>query len=330
MKMYLSDLRKELPVNCLFDKGKVGCGGTTLAIESNVPYVICVPFVSLVDNKLAQYPNERYSGELFGVWSGVTVASIKKYTQNTPIPKIITTYDGLPKVLEAIDPKQYKLLIDEYHILFTQYSFRQEAIKFVLNHYKDFKDFCFMTATPIEDEFILDELKDLPVIREDWKGEVVNAEVITVQCQSVQAATIKLIRQFLEGYYEGNAYLFLNSTKVIKDIIKKLGLTSENTRVIYSKSSKVQMGIANSSTFSAPKKINFLTSTAFEGSDIYDEEGRIFIISDSNAAHSLLDISTSIQQIAGRIRNSKYMGEIVHLYSLNRYLNLSYEEFKAS
>ena len=34
----------ELPKNCLFNKGKIGCGGTSLAIESDMPYVIAVPF----------------------------------------------------------------------------------------------------------------------------------------------------------------------------------------------------------------------------------------------------------------------------------------------
>lgn len=44
---YLKDLIPSLPTDCLFDKGKVGCGGTSLAIECNLPYIICVPFVSL-------------------------------------------------------------------------------------------------------------------------------------------------------------------------------------------------------------------------------------------------------------------------------------------
>lgn len=51
---YLKDLIPSLPTGCLFDKGKVGCGGTSLAIECDFPYIICVPFVSLVENKMKQ------------------------------------------------------------------------------------------------------------------------------------------------------------------------------------------------------------------------------------------------------------------------------------
>lgn len=321
---YLSDLRKDLPENCLFDKGRVGCGGTTLALTNDEPYIICVPFQSLVENKVAQYPE----GKLLGVMEGVGIMDIKYYLRETEVPKIIVTYDSLPKVIGCINPKNFKILIDEYHILLTQYSFRSEAVQNVLNHYKDFKTYCFMTATPIEDEFVLDELKDIPIVRQDW-DDTIEVKVTTIKCTNVEASAIKLINSFLTGANEGNAYLFLNSTKAIRDIIKKLKLTSENTRVIYSKSNGSDLGIARGTTLDKPKKINFLTSTAFEGSDIYDEDGRTFIISDPNNTHSLLDISTSVQQIAGRIRNSKYAGNIYHLYKETRYSKfLTFDEFK--
>lgn len=42
----------------------------------------------------------------------------------------------------------------------------------------------------------------------------------------------------------------------------------------------------------------------------------------------MLDISTSIQQIAGRIRNSKYINCITHLFRTTRYVDTPYEEFK--
>lgn len=322
---YLSDFRKTLPSNCLFDKGKVGCGGTTLAIENDQPYVICVPFQSLVENKVNQYEE----GKLLGVMKDVGIMDIKYYLRDTTIPKIIVTYDSLPKVIRCIDPQEFNLLIDEYHILLTQYAFRSEAVNNVLSNFKKFKNWCFMTATPIEEEFILDELKDIPVIRQDW-DDVLNAKVVAIRCDSVEASTIKLIKSHLNGIVEGNAYLFVNSTAFIKSIVKKLGLTEENTRVIYSKGNKTDVGINRGSTLDAPKKINLLTSTAFEGSDIYDEDGKIYIISDSTYKNTLLDISTAVQQIAGRIRNSKYIGVIYHLYSTLRYNGLSFEEFKAS
>ena len=329
--IYLSDKIKELPKNCLFDKGKVGCGGTTLAIEGSEPYVIAVPYAGLVGNKVRQYPNERCPYRLFGVSEGVTPDSIRKYLSQATVPKIMTTYDSLGKVIEAFDDvSEVNLLIDEYHTLFTQYSFRKDAIMGVLEDFKKFKSFTFMTATPLEDDFILEELKGIPVVTQEWgEDEKFTVTVRQIKCRSVMASAVKMIKAFLSGEIEGNAYFFVNSVRAIKELIQKAGLTVENCRAIYSKSNRTSIGIPNSDVDSKPKKINFLTSTVFEGCDIFDENGVTIILSDPYFKNSLLDISTSIQQIAGRIRDSRYIGEIYHLFRKNRYFGeLSTEDYQ--
>ena len=79
------------------------------------------------------------------------------------------------------------------------------------------------------------------------------------------------------------------------------------------------------------KKINFYTSTCFEGCDIYDENGVTFIVSDGGKANTLLDISTLFTQICGRLRNSRYKDEIVHVFSTTRYSqDISVDEFIAA
>lgn len=138
-----------------------------------------------------------------------------------------------------------------------------------------------------------------------------------------------MIKDFLNNSIEGNAYLFVNSVDFIKSILNKIPeLDESNTRIIYSKSNRSQLRLPNQYTTDEKKKINFLTSTVFEGSDLYDEDGRIIIISDPSKANTLLDISTSIQQIAGRIRNSKYINCITHLFKTTRYIDTTYDEFR--
>lgn len=79
------------------------------------------------------------------------------------------------------------------------------------------------------------------------------------------------------------------------------------------------------------RKINFYTSTCFEGCDLYDENGVTFIVSDGNKSHTLLDISTLFTQICGRLRDSKYKGEIIHVYSTTKYSReVTLDEFVAS
>lgn len=327
---YLSDTEfKSLPANCIFDKGKVGCGGTTLAIESNKPYVIAVPFVTLVENKALQHPN------IFPVYAGVTQDDIKKYVANAKVPIIITTYDSLEKVTKSIFAGAFNILVDELHLLFLQYSFRTSAVMSVLNLYKEYKEYCFMTATILEEEFILEELKELPIVTAIWDNTT-EVHVKSVRClNGVFNTTVDTINDFLQGKEEGNAYIFVNSVAFIKDILEATQMTYEDCNVVYSKYNKTQLSLerGNLPSFKdgriAPKKINLLTSTVFEGTDIYDENGKIFIISDATKANTLVDISTSFQQIAGRIRNSKYINNITHYFTNTRYSDINYDEFKA-
>lgn len=88
-------------------------------------------------------------------------------------------------------------------------------------------------------------------------------------------------------------------------------------------------GFAISKALDEIKTINFYTSTCFEGQDIYDENGRTFIVSNPSKEHTLMDISTTFIQVCGRIRQSNFNREIIHLYSTNRYTNdISVSDFE--
>lgn len=331
---YLSQIREELPLDCLFNKVRVGCGGTTLALTNSQPYVIAVPYVALVDNKIEQNKTKHW----LGVVGGVNKLDIHNYLneceKNNWIPKILTTYDSLPKVVDMIDPQDFYLLVDEYHILFQQYSFRYDAIRGVLDNYKKFKHYTFMTATPIEPEkarqFVLTELQDVPYVEQDWSDDnCIDVFVEAIQCASVKSKVADIIMRHLSGDIPTNAYFFVNSLTIVNQMFDLIPqLNSRNTRVIYSANNTKYYQFDRGFTYDKPKKINFLTSTAFEGCDIYDEEGVTYIVSDANRKHTLLDISSSVQQIIGRIRDSKYRGRVVHIFSRDRYVGITPKEFE--
>lgn len=58
----------ELPVNCIFNKGITGCGGTELALRNEKHTIIAMPFISLVTNKSE---NIKHKDKILGV-SGET------------------------------------------------------------------------------------------------------------------------------------------------------------------------------------------------------------------------------------------------------------------
>lgn len=345
---FLNEFMTELPVNCLFDKGKTGCGGTTIAIENDKDTIIAMPYVNVIKNKVAQYPNKECSNVLFGIYEGVTDQQVIDYVKNNQIKKFAVTYDSLDRLINLLDEKttinvyrDFFLLVDEWHILFNSYAFRNKAVKRVLHHAKQFKEVTYMTATPIDEEFILKELKDLPIVEVKWDNvTTVNIKPIVTN-QPIMAVS-KLIKNCIEGKVFGNLHFFVNSVEFIADAIKKTGLKPEQVRVVCSKNEKLGKGKKSNQkklgddyiiedTTTQPKKINFYTSTSFEGCDIYDENGKTYIVSDKTKSHTLLDISTLIIQICGRIRDSLYKTSIAHIFGETRYQKFTfYEEFKES
>ena len=75
----------------------------------------------------------------------------------------MATYDAIPRVAEIAGAEIYAkalLLVDEYHRLLFDYSFRHRAITGLLAEMLKFSRATYMSATPIEREFLLDGLSD--------------------------------------------------------------------------------------------------------------------------------------------------------------------------
>lgn len=72
----------EIPVNCIFDKGRTGCGGTELALSptNGKHTIIVMPYVNLVINKEMQH-----NGNVLGVYQGISDEDIKHYIRTHEI-----------------------------------------------------------------------------------------------------------------------------------------------------------------------------------------------------------------------------------------------------
>ena len=195
-----------------------------------------------------------------------------------------------------------------------------------------------MTATPIEQEYVLEELKHLPVCEIDWP-HLMEVNIRSRQTSKPAQYIVKECRKVLDSGLEHNLHIFVNSVEFIAKVIDMAKLTPEQVKVVCSvsgdNSENNQRKLGREYPIGQPsdpvRKINFYTSTCFEGCDLYDENGVTFIVSDGNKSHTLLDISTLFTQICGRLRDSKYKGEIVHVYSTTKYSReVTLDEFVAS
>ena len=160
----------EMPLNCIFNKAKTGCGATEYAINQKGHTIIAMPFINLVKNKEIEDERRVRNYEVLGVYGDINRETIIDYANSHDTLKILVTYDSLEKVVNTLSLigydvyKDFFLLVDEYHLLFNSYSFRHKAIKKLLAIAANFERVTYMSATPIEEEFILEELKHLPTV----------------------------------------------------------------------------------------------------------------------------------------------------------------------
>ena len=101
---------EEIPSNCILSKGTTGCGAITLATVQNIPTLIAMPFVELIDNKAQQFPENRNGRPvLLPIYGeGDKTGEIREYMErHGDLPKIATTYDSVPKVCSILDSLGY-------------------------------------------------------------------------------------------------------------------------------------------------------------------------------------------------------------------------------
>ena len=328
---------EDLPHNCIFNKVITGCGGTTVALSNNECYIIAVPTQELIKNKIKrddagvgtytlQNGETREIFGLFGYSSYMMKKELRDYIESHEIKKIMCTYDKMEMLLHFIEPKDYRLLVDEYHTLLKAYSFREKAINRVFSTYKMYKSFCFMAATPIMPDFKPSLLDDVEEVMAEWD----NVEKITVNLQYsnkpfLTAANI-INRYKADGFIEVNgnksyeAFFFINSVNEICKILKHCNLTNDNARIICAdtEDNRKKLGDFNISTSnSANKQFTFITCKSFEGVDYFSDSAISFVVSSASAEHTKLAIDTDIPQIVGRIRskNNPFRNKIVHIYN---------------
>ena len=336
---------EDLPHNCIFNKVVTGCGGTTIALKNGENYVIVVPTTELIENKC--YPPKDENGNsivwkaenrkaglspvrnlfgLYGTFTPTLKKGLKEYLSKEGTKKIMCTYDKIPSLVSLIIPKEYRLLVDEYHNLLKIYSYRKEAVEGVLEHFNEFKSYCFMSATPIAMDFKPEALKDVEEYIADWK-HIEPLTILPYKTNRAYMLTANLIKAYQrEGYIKKDelksyeAYFFINSVTEIKKILEYTHLTNDDCRIICADEDKNRRTLGEyqiSSSTDAPKKFNFITSKSFEGVDFYSETGICYVVSNIHNEHTLLSVDMDIPQIAGRIRNTNnpFRNLVVHIFN---------------
>lgn len=338
----------DLPHNCIFNKVVTGCGGTTIVLFNDELYVIAVPTTELIINKTGkseagvstiQFGNKiKTVFGLFGSFTNSVKSQLKKYLAGEGIKKIICTYDKLPKLDEFLNPADYRLLVDEYHSLLKAYSYRDKAIDGVINSFRKYKSYCFMSATPIQAEFKPRSMEDIEEVVADW-DEVDQLFVRLEKTNKPYVKAANIIKAYktdgfieINGFKSYEAFFFINSVTDIASILQHCELTNDEVKIVCAdnESNRTKLaGYTISNSRSENKKFTFITSKSFEGADYFSDTAMCFVVSSPTNTHTLAGIDTDIPQIAGRIRTktNPFRNMLVHIFNTTRLnLDVTYEE----
>ena len=206
----------ELPKGIL-NKGVTGCGATSVAIEDEHKTIICCPRINLIKNKVSQHKG------LLGVYGDVKNDEIMAYLEKTETPKIMVTYDSMPRLAKLIEDRtDWRVVVDEYQYLLIDYV-------------------TYLSATPIADKYIykMEQFEDVPYTELVWGNRVEKIFVERVVSAKPIDNAIKIVRNYQNGNFpsEGEAVskecvIFLNSVTNIANIVRQTKLPPEDVNII--------------------------------------------------------------------------------------------------
>ena len=257
--------------------------------------------------------------------------------------KILVTYDSYRLVYETLVDMNcfagFHTVVDEFQSIFTDSRFKSDTELGFLSILQNVQKLCFVSATPTIDTYLemLDEFRDLPYYEMRWEtldpGRVIKPQIEIHPCKRLNDIAIKIIQDYLNGNFEKavikddfgkfkeiesrELVIYVNSVKNICDIIRKAGLTFNNTNVLCSSSPTNQKkvraafglgkgdvgGIGKVPLKDEPRKMFTLcTRTVYLGADFYSDCARSIILSDANIECLAVDITLDLPQILGRQR----------------------------
>ncbi len=360
----------------IMNKKIPGCGFTEYCIRNELFSILCSPRLILLENKAEQHPEVFYfrneMDKALDVDKDLTLinrsslgkmtkdeisnekrkqiienleGSIFNYIQGcitTSRPcKILVTYDSFRLLKEILIRLGYfdrfYTVVDEFQSIFTDSRFKSDTEMEFMNHLRDVKKLCFVSATPMIDKYLemIDEFKDLPYYELDWEtanpSRILKPDLEARVIKSVTTKAVEIIEEYKSGNFEEaieiddktgevkvvrsvEAVLYVNSVKNIVSIIKKSGLRPDEVNILCADTVPNQNKlntIAGRGKYiigrvplkHEPRKmITICTRTVYLGADFYSDNARTFILSDANIETLAVDITLDLPQILGRQR----------------------------
>ena len=317
------------------DKTICGCGLTSVALENKLNTIIAVPNVALVDNKVNQYPNKRYKGEIFGVYGGIKAEEINAYVDRTNIIKIMVTYDSLNKVVHLLD--RCVLIIDESdqilkHIRLKVGKTDKDVYTYLMETAEKYKDkVSFISATPIPLDYLPKWVASIPQYKFYFSNTVKVKPILMKRRYPYKSLEDEIIRPLNnnDSVTVGNrtfkkVIVFINSVENILKIVKECLLNKDDVCILCGDNTRNDYKIRGYKRLDKPtdlSKFTFITSSGFQGIDLEDDTAINIVVSNTTKDHQMINLKTDLKQCTSRQRNKQNpnYNTFIYIYNQNNF-----------
>ncbi len=300
-----SDLYHEiLSEEDLLIDGPTGGGKTTSIIDllryKEDKFILLVPYTSMTSQFYKKFEMDKVDGSV----SKCELIPILK--KGRPI---VSTYDGLKKIMENGDPNEWTIIIDEIHNFILQDSFRDETISFVMNHLEQFKRRIYLSGTIVSP--IISGLPNKGKIRKikfiDKNRTKKNFKIYTYERNTNKRVQKYLIDYCLNNSSNDNLIIIQwNNKKILNELNQILKEYRIQSIITSSDEKDIPEYISITDNEVIPDSVNILLTTSVLNDGINIQNENIHSVITVNE-HNLL----SIEQFFNRFRrcssNTKFI-----------------------
>ena len=258
----------EMPTGqVIINKKLAGCGLTTWALTSDLPTVLCVPRVSLGENKHEQMDEKGLKHFYFEASKKKDPVLKRKdyeekmrllvnYLSLAPhgnyVPKVIVTYDSLPTIYGELRNSAipFMYIVDEHQASFQDYTLKPDVIERVSELLRSISGrVWYVSATPILEKYLnsMEYLNTLPYVELEWPQNKIISRSVDVICEPMNSTVDKIteiINDFKRtgvfdtivangvSYDSKEAVFFVNDVEDIAKVIHKNGLSPNEVNIL--------------------------------------------------------------------------------------------------
>lgn len=277
----------------------LGSGKTYFLIElllkENIPFVFSAPlriiaeqnimkFIARYDHRIALIMSKSYPGQYnYKLKQLNTVKKINDFYGSGDNKSFIIVYDSLKKLSKSRVPlKDYRLIVDEAHMLISEIGYREKAIRKIVDHIPNFKSTLYLSAS-LETLYYFEKYNTLSL---EYKNKVLtNNRIELISKEELGEFPIKTLVNILLALSDKKIVIYINninSMRRIKNVLLRKGFSEDSVQILHSKTkdSATYLDLVKTERLTENAKVILASDLIATGANIMNDDIDYCIIYD--------------------------------------------------